>query len=43
MNNKLIYKNMSAEEDRIQKQIRPFIEKMVMDLTRQKPQDVVRK
>jgi hypothetical protein len=43
MNNKLIYKNMSAEEDRIQKQIRPCIEKMVMDLTRQKPQDVVRK
>lgn len=43
MNNKLIDKNMSAEEDRIQKQIRPCIEKMVMDLTRQKPQDVVRK
>ena len=41
MNNKLIYKNMSAEEDRIQKQIRPCIEKMVMDLTRKQPQDVV--
>ena len=42
MNNKFIYKNMSAEEDRIQKQIRPCIEKMVMDLTRKQPQDVVR-
>ena len=34
---------MSAEEDRIQKQIRPCIEKMVMDLTRQQPKDVVSK
>jgi hypothetical protein len=32
---------MSAEEDRIQKQIRPCIEKMVMELTRKQPKDVV--
>jgi len=32
---------MSAEEERIQKQIRPAIEKMVMDLTRKQPKDVV--
>ena len=32
---------MSAEEERIQKQIRPCIEKMVMDLTRKQPKDVV--
>ena len=33
---------MSAEEERIQKQIRPALEKMVMDLTRKQPKDVVR-
>ncbi len=32
---------MSAEEERIQKQIRPCIEKMVMELTRKQPKDVV--
>ena len=32
---------MSAEEERIQKQIRPGIEKMVMDLTGKQPKDVV--
>ena len=32
---------MSAEEERILKQIKPCIEKMVMDLTRQQPKDVV--
>ena len=34
---------MSAEENRIQQQIRPCIEKMVMDLTRKQPEDVVSK
>ena len=32
---------MATEEDKIQKQIRPCIEKMVMEITRKQPQDVV--
>jgi len=32
---------MSADEKRILDQIRPCIEKMVMDLTRKQPKDVV--
>ena len=32
---------MTSEEDRIQKQIKPVIEKMVIDLTRKQPKDVV--
>lgn len=32
---------MSTEEDKIQSQIRPCIEKMVMELTKQQPTDVV--
>ena len=38
------YKNiliMSGEEDQILKQIKPVIEKLVMDITRQQPQDAV--
>ena len=34
---------MSGEEDRILKQIKPCIEKMVMDITRQQPEDAVNK
>ena len=34
---------MSAEEDRIQQQIRPCIEEMVLNLTRKQPTDVVSK
>ena len=34
---------MSTEEDKIQKQIRPCIEKMVMEITRKQPKDVVNK
>ena len=33
---------MTSEEDRIQNQIRPCIEKMVMELTVKQPKDVVR-
>lgn len=36
--NKLI---MSGEEYQILKQIKPVIEKLVMDITRQQPQDAV--
>ena len=32
---------MSGEEDRILKQIKPCIEKMVMEVTRQQPEDPV--
>ena len=32
---------MTSEEDRIQKQIKPVIEKMVIDITRKQPKDVV--
>jgi hypothetical protein len=32
---------MSVEEDRVLKQIKPCIEKMVMDITRQQPEDAV--
>jgi len=32
---------MSGEEDRILSQIKPVIEKMVMDITRKKPTDTV--
>ena len=32
---------MSGEEERILKQIKPCIEKMVMDITRQQPEDAV--
>ena len=32
---------MSGEEDRILKQIKPCIEKMVMECTRQQPKDPV--
>jgi hypothetical protein len=32
---------MSGEEDRILEQIKPCIEKMVMDITRQQPEDAV--
>ena len=34
---------MSGEEDRILKQIKPCIEKMVMEVTRQQPKDPVNK
>ncbi len=33
---------MSTEEDRIENQIRPCIEKMVIELTVKQPKDVVR-
>ena len=32
---------MSGDEDRILSQIKPVIEKMVMDITRKKPTDTV--
>ena len=32
---------MSGEEDRILKQIKPCREKIVMDITRQQPEDAV--
>ena len=32
---------MSEEENRILKQIKPVIEKMVMEVTRQQPEDTV--
>ena len=33
---------MSMEEEKIQKQIQPVIEKMVMDIMKSKPKDIVR-
>ena len=33
---------MSSEEEKIQKQIQPVIEKMVMDIMKSKPKDIVR-
>ena len=33
---------MSGEEDRILKQIKPCVEKMVMEVTRQQPEDPVK-
>ena len=32
---------MSGQEERIANEIKPCIEKMVMDITRQKPKDIV--
>ena len=33
---------MSMEEEKIQKQIQPVIEKMVIDIMKSKPKDIVR-
>ena len=33
---------MSSEEEKIQKQIQPVIEKMVIDIMKSKPKDIVR-
>ena len=33
---------MSSEEEKIQKQIQPVIEKMVIDIMKSKPTDIVR-
>ena len=46
-NKKIIYiksekEKMSSEEEKIQKQIQPVIEKMVMDIMKSKPKDIVR-